>query len=67
MAGLGQIALNSAPVLGCAMLAIAAGRFRGPNYRGLIKEDMDLRDRLPRTPGQTRRTAAHHRCAPSMT
>jgi len=29
------------------MLAIAAGQFRGPNYRGLIKEDMDLRDRLP--------------------
>jgi len=29
------------------MLAIAAGQFRGPNYRGLIKEDMDLLDRLP--------------------
>jgi len=47
VAGLGQIALNSAPVFGGAMLAIAAGQFRGPNYRGLIKEDMDLRDRLP--------------------
>ncbi len=47
MAGVGQIALNSAPVFGGAMLAIAAGQFRGPNYRGLIKEDMDLLDRLP--------------------
>ncbi len=47
MAGLGQIALSSAPIFGGAMLAIAAGQFRGPNYRGLIKEDMDMLDRLP--------------------
>jgi hypothetical protein len=45
--GLGSIALNSAPAFGGAMLAIAAGQFRGPNYRALIKEDMDLLDRLP--------------------
>ena len=45
--GLGQIALNTAPVFGGAMLAIAAGQFRGPDYRGLIKQDMDLLDRLP--------------------
>ncbi|HWF27684.1 MAG TPA: hypothetical protein VG327_04765 [Mycobacterium sp.] len=45
--GLGQIALNSAPVFGGAMLGIAAGQFRGPDYRGLIKQDMDLLDRLP--------------------
>lgn len=47
MVGLGQIALNSAPVFGGAMLAIAAGQFKGPNYRELIKQDMDLLDRLP--------------------
>jgi len=45
--GLGQIALNSAPVFGGLMLAVAAGQFRGPNYRELIKQDMDLLDRLP--------------------
>jgi hypothetical protein len=45
--GLGQIALNSAPVLGGVMLAIAAGQFRGPDYRELIQRDMDLLDRLP--------------------
>ena len=55
MTGLGQIALNSAPVFGGAMLAIAAGQFRGPDYRGLIKEDMDLLDRLP--PEATKRRA----------
>jgi hypothetical protein len=53
--GLGQIALNSAPVFGGAMLAIAAGQFRGPDYRGLIKQDMDLLDRLP--PDATTRRA----------
>jgi hypothetical protein len=55
VAGLGQIALNSAPVVGGAMLGIAAGQFKGPNYRGLIKEDMDLLDRLP--PDATERRA----------
>ncbi|OBK23227.1 hypothetical protein A5635_20040 [Mycobacterium asiaticum] len=47
MAGVGQIALNSAPVLGAVMLAVAAGQFRGPDFRGLIKQDMDLLERLP--------------------
>ena len=45
--GLGQIALNSAPVFGGLMLALAAGQFRGPDYRELIKQDMELLDRLP--------------------
>lgn len=47
MVGLGQIALNSAPVFGGLMLAVAAGQFRGPDYRALIKQDMELLDRLP--------------------
>jgi len=47
VAGLGQMALNSAPIFGGVLFAVAAGQFRGPNYRGLIKEDMDLLDRLP--------------------
>src|SRR5262245_36372988 len=47
VAGMGSIALNSAPVVGGAMLAIAAGQFKGPDYRKAIKDDMDLLDRLP--------------------
>jgi hypothetical protein len=54
--GLGEIALNSAPVFGGAMLAFAAGQFRGPDYRALIKQDMDLLDRLP-PEAATRRAA----------
>lgn len=47
MVGLGQLALDSAPVFGGAMLAIAAVQFRGPDYRKLIQQDMDLLERLP--------------------
>ncbi|ORB73907.1 hypothetical protein [Mycobacterium scrofulaceum] len=54
MTGLGQIALNSAPVFGGAMLAVAAGQFRGPDVRGLIQQDMDLLDRLPPEAGTRR-------------
>jgi hypothetical protein len=53
--GLAQIALNSAPVFGGALLAIAAGQFRAPDYREVIKQDMDLLDRLP--PDATNRRA----------
>lgn len=55
MAGVGQIAMNSAPVLGGMMLALTAGQFRGPDYRSLIKQDMDLLDRL--APEATQRRA----------
>ncbi len=54
MAGIGQIALNSAPVFGGVMLAVAAGQFRAPDYRGLIQQDMDLLDRLPTEAGTRR-------------
>ena len=47
MTGLGQIALGSAPIFGGALLAVAAGQFKGPNYRDQITKDMDLLDRLP--------------------
>lgn len=54
MTGLGQIALNSAPVFGGAMLGVAAGQIRAPDFRGLIKQDMDLLDRLPPEAGARR-------------
>lgn len=47
MVGLGQLALDSAPALGAVLLAIAAIQFRGPDYRQLIQQDMDLLERLP--------------------
>ena len=47
MAGLGAIAISSAPLLGGALLAGAAGRLRGPDYRSGINQDLDLLERLP--------------------
>jgi hypothetical protein len=55
VAGLAAIAMGGAPIFGGALLAIAAGQFKGPNYREQLKLDMDLLDRLP-PEATTRRT-----------
>ena len=47
MPGIAGLALGAAPIAGGALLGIAAGNLRGPDYRGLIKQDLDLLDRLP--------------------
>ncbi|GJO00859.1 hypothetical protein NJB1907f44_39990 [Mycobacterium marinum] len=55
MVGLAEIALNTAPIFGGALLAVSAGQFKRPDYRATIKQDMDLLDRLP--PDATERRA----------
>jgi hypothetical protein len=47
MAGLAGFALGTAPVAGGALLAVAAGQFKGPDFRALIKQDQDLLERIP--------------------
>jgi ABC-type antimicrobial peptide transport system permease subunit len=47
MAGLSSIALGTAPILGGALLGIAAGQIRAPDVRSAINQDLDLLDRLP--------------------
>ena len=47
MAGLSAIALSTAPILGGALLAGAAGQLRGPDYRSGINQDLDLLERVP--------------------
>lgn len=42
MAGLGAIAISTAPILGEALLAGAAGQLKGPDYRSGINQDLDL-------------------------
>ena len=59
MTGLAGMALNTAPIFGGVLLAVAAGQLKGPDYRGTIKQDLDLLDRLP--PEQTARRAALQR------
>ena len=47
MAGLGAIALGTAPLLGGTLFAGAAGQLKGPDYRSGINQDLDLLERLP--------------------
>lgn len=47
MPGIAELALAGAPIAGGALLGVVAGNMRGPDIRGLIKQDMDLLDRLP--------------------
>ncbi|MEU0494411.1 hypothetical protein [Mycobacterium sp. NPDC006124] len=53
--GIADFALAGAPIAGGALLGVVAGNLRGPDVRGLIKQDMDLLERLP--PEQTERRA----------
>jgi hypothetical protein len=55
MPGFAELALAGAPIAGGALLGVVAGNLRGPDVRGLIKQDMDLLERLP--PEQTERRA----------
>jgi hypothetical protein len=55
MPGIAEIALGAAPIAGGALLGIAAGGLKGPDVRGMIKQDLDLLDRIP--PEQTARRA----------
>ncbi|EKF24070.1 hypothetical protein C731_1830 [Mycolicibacterium hassiacum DSM 44199] len=47
MPGFAEIALGAAPVAGGALLGLAAGNLRGPDFRGMIAKDMDLLERIP--------------------
>ncbi len=47
MAGMGDVALGAAPIAGGAMLGALAGTFKGPDFRALIKSDIELLDSLP--------------------
>jgi hypothetical protein len=47
MPGIAELALAGAPLAGGALLGIIAGNVRGPDVRALIKQDMDLLERIP--------------------
>jgi len=47
MAGIGDLALGAAPIAGGAMLGALAGTVKGPDFRALIKSDIELLDSLP--------------------
>jgi len=46
MPGFADLALGPAPIAGGALLGVAAGNIKAPDLRGMIKQDMDLLERL---------------------
>ena len=59
MPSLLSAALGAAPIFGGALLTAAAGQLKGPDVRALIKQDLDLLDRIPAE--QTQRRAEFQR------
>lgn len=55
MPGLASMVLGAAPIFGGALVAAVAGQRKGPDIRGVIKQDFDLLDRIPAE--QTKRRA----------
>lgn len=47
MSGLANFALAGAPIAGGALVGLIAGNMRGPDVRGLIKQDMELLELIP--------------------
>lgn len=47
MAGVGDMALGAAPIAGGALLGALMGSVKGPDFRALIKSDIELLDSLP--------------------
>lgn len=47
MAGIADLALGAAPIAGGALLGSLAGMFKGPDFRAIIKSDVELLKSLP--------------------
>ncbi|MFM9035793.1 MAG: hypothetical protein ACKOQ4_16185 [Mycobacterium sp.] len=47
MAGISDLALGAAPIAGGALLGTLAGTFKGPDFRALLKSDIELLNSLP--------------------
>jgi hypothetical protein len=59
MSGIAGLALGAAPIAGGVLLGALAGQIKGPDFRGMLKADMDLLDRIPED--ETERRAALQR------
>jgi hypothetical protein len=47
MPGIAEIALGAAPIAGGALMGLVAGNLKGPDYRGIIKSDLELLEMIP--------------------
>jgi ABC-type antimicrobial peptide transport system permease subunit len=55
MPGIAELAMAGAPIAGGALLGLAAGSFKGTDMRAVIKQDMELLEKIP--PEQVERRA----------
>jgi ABC-type antimicrobial peptide transport system permease subunit len=47
MPGMAELAMAGAPIAGGALLGLAAGNLRAPDMRALIRQDMELLEKIP--------------------
>ncbi len=47
MPGIAELALGAAPIAGGALMGLAAGSMKGPDFRGMISSDLDLLEKIP--------------------
>ena len=47
MPGIADLALGAAPIAGGALAAAVAGSFKGPDFRAMLKDDLDLLEKIP--------------------
>ncbi|HPY23492.1 MAG: hypothetical protein QG655_876 [Actinomycetota bacterium] len=47
MTGIADIALGAAPIAGGALVGVIAGGLKGPDFRGMIRSDIELLDKIP--------------------
>ena len=47
MPGIAEIALGAAPIAGGVLAGALAGTIKGPDYRGMIKDDLELLEKIP--------------------
>ena len=47
MTGIADIALAAAPIAGGAQVGVIAGGLKSPDFRGMIRSDIELLDKIP--------------------
>lgn len=47
MSVIGDLAFGAAPIAGGVLAGVLAGTVKGPDYRGMIKDDLELLEKIP--------------------
>lgn len=47
MSVIADVAFGAAPIAGGVLMGVLAGTIKGPDYRGMIKDDLELLEKIP--------------------